>query len=190
MSLFNKVTAIVASGILVLNFATIPTAHAQLPVLVPTPSPDLVRGGNLWTITAFNDASPVHTQMATQGICFEFIGVVGTHFRYRWYSTTFPDWNGIASQEGDQVFMHGDYAKDVGHDGIHWAIDTSKAGSGHWTEWREDGGFGNTIVFANAVFQRAGICRTPIPVPLPYVPNQYTIDGILIENPMGIEVKD
>src|SRR5882672_3603850 len=81
MSLLNKVTAIVASGILVLNFATIPTAHAQLPVLVPTPSPDLVRGGNLWTITAFNDASPVHTQMATQGICFEFIGVVGTHFR-------------------------------------------------------------------------------------------------------------
>ena len=43
MSLLNKVTAIVASGILVLNFATIPTAHAQLPALVPTPTVRCVR---------------------------------------------------------------------------------------------------------------------------------------------------
>lgn len=186
---YNKIKMIAASAVLAL-LATIASAQAQI-LPAPTPSPDLVKGGNLWSITAFNDASPVHTQMATQGICFEFIGVVGTHVRYRWFSTTFPDWNGIASQEGDQVFMHGDYAHDVGHDGIHWAIDTARTGSGHWTEWREDGGFGNTIVFANATFQRTGICRTPIPgTPLPFVPNQYSADGQLIENPMGIVEKE
>ncbi len=84
----------------------------------PTDDPDLTTGGNRWTITAYNDASPVHDQWATQGICFRFIGTVGTHNRYEWWSDTFPDWNGIATQEGDEIFMHGDYANDVGHDGI------------------------------------------------------------------------
>jgi hypothetical protein len=124
--------------------------------------------------------------MATQGICFSVIGVVGTHIRYRWFSTTFPDWNGIASQEGDQIFMHGDYARDIGHDGIQWSIDTFKTGSGHWTEWREDGGLGNTIVFANAVFQRVGQCQTPLPgTPLPILPPQFLPDGRVLENPLG-----
>jgi len=140
--------------------------------------------------TAFDDSSPVHTQLATQGICFDFIGVVGTHVRYRWYSTTFPDWNGIASQEGDQIFMHGDYDKDNGHDGFNWAIDTSKAGSGHWHEWREDGGFGITIGLGNAVFQRTGRCQTGTPgITLPVVPNQFASDGTLLENPIGMPTK-
>jgi hypothetical protein len=178
MILFNKVNAIAASAVLALSFAAVAPAQA--------PSPDLVNGGNLWSVTAFDDSSPVHLQLATQGICFDFIGVVGTHVRYRWYSTTFPDWNGIASQEGDQVFMHGDYDKDNGHDGFNWAIDTSKGGSGHWHEWREDGGFGITIGFGNAVFQRAGRCQTGTPgITLPVVPNQFASDGTLLENPIG-----
>jgi hypothetical protein len=127
----------------------------------PTDDPDLVTGGNRWTITAYNDASPVHAQLATQGLCFRFIGTVGTHNRYEWWSDTFPDWNGIASQEGDEVFMHGDYANDVGHDGMQWSIVTSSAkniGAGHWFEWRENGAFGNTIGFANALLTRVGRC--------------------------------
>jgi len=135
-----------ATGALALLALTLAaTATAQV-----LPSPQLVTGGNLWTVTAFDDSSPVHTQWATQGICFEYLGVFGTQIRYRWYSTTFPDWNGKATQEGDQVFMHGDYAKDVGHDGMEWSIVTNKAGSGHWFEWRENGGFGITIGFANS----------------------------------------
>lgn len=26
-----------------------------------------------------------------------------------WWSETFPDWNGIASQEGNEVVLHGDF---------------------------------------------------------------------------------
>ena len=148
------------------------------------PSPELTKGGSLWSITAYDDASPSHTQMATQNICFEFIGAVGTHYRYRWRSTTFPDWNGIASQEGDQVFMHGDYARDAGHDGIKWTIDTARSGSGHWTEWREDGGNGNTIVFANATLQRIGTCQVTTPVP-PFIPQPTYPDGTPQYDPIG-----
>ena len=187
MILLNKVSnALAASAFLALSFATTATAQFAAPPVV-APSPTLVNGGNLWTITAFDDASPVHTQMATQEICFEFIGVVGTHLRYRWRSTTFPDWNGFASQEGDQVFMHGDYAQNVGHDGIKWSIDTSRTGADHWTEWRETGFFGTTIVFANATFQRTGrtcLVTGPGLIP-PYVPPQYGTDGKLVENPLG-----
>src|SRR6478672_10890085 len=152
MTNFSRLS-MASCALALLAFAFTTTAAAQA-----LPSPQLVNGGNLWTITAFDDSSPVHTQWATQSICFEFIGVVGTHTRYRWRSTTFPDWNGKATQEGDQVFMHGDYAKDVGHDGMEWSIVTNKNGSGHWFEWREDGGFGTTIGFANAEWQRIGTC--------------------------------
>jgi hypothetical protein len=70
----------------------------------------------------------------------------------------------MATQEGDEITMHGDYAEDVGHDGMKWEIVTASAknqGSGHWWEWREDGNFGNTIGFGNASLQRVGSCRVP-----------------------------
>ena len=182
MKSLNRVTqAIAASAVLALIFAA--TANAQPAV----PSPELTRGGNLWSITAYDDASPVHTTLATQGICFQFIGVVGTQNRYRWRSTTFPDWNGIASQEGDQVFMHGDYAQNVGHDGIMWAIDTNKSGSGHWTEWRENASFGNTIVFANTTLLRTGTCPSTT-VPLPFIAPPYFPDGTPQIDPLGRSV--
>lgn len=131
------------------------SAHAQVY------SPDLVKDGNRWTITFYNDAAPAHDQWATQGICFRYLGTVGTHQRYVWWSDTYPDWNGMATQEGDEITMHGDYAKDVGHDGMKWDIVTSSPknlGAGHWWEWRENGGFGNTIGFGNARLQRVGAC--------------------------------
>jgi hypothetical protein len=165
------------------------SAYAQFVIpLAPTDHPDLVTGGNRWTITAYNDASPNHDQWATQGICFRFIGTVGTHNRYQWWSDTFPDWNGIATQEGDEIFMHGDYANDVGHDGMKWSVVTSSyrnIGAGHWFEWREDGGYGRTIGFANALLNRVGYCRLTIDeaklLPLPY--DYFT--GRQMESPFG-----
>jgi len=177
----NTINALGASALFALAFTTIAGAQA------PLPSPQLVNGGNLWTITAFDDASPVHTQLATQGICFEFVGVVGTQTRYRWRSTTFPDWNGRATQEGDQIFMHGDYAKDVGHDGMEWQIASNRSGAGHWFEWREDGGYGITIGFANAEWQRVGAC--PVTGVIPVVPVQFATDGKVVENPFSLPAR-
>jgi hypothetical protein len=133
----------------------------------PPHEPDLISDGNRWTITAYDDSSPVHTQWATQGICFFPDAIVGTHQRYIWVSDTYPDWNGRATQEGDQIFMHGDFqwpygvTKDGGHDGMEWEIVTASranGGAGHWKEWVEDGGFGLTIGFANASLKRVGKC--------------------------------
>ena len=129
----------------------------------PPHLPDLVQGGNRWTITAYDDSSTIHNQWATQGICFYYAGTRGTQQLYRWVSDTFPDWNGRAVQEGDQIFMHGDYANDVGHDGMQWDVVTSSPkneGYGHWQEWREDGKLGRTIGFANAKLARVGQCKT------------------------------
>jgi hypothetical protein len=123
--------------------------------------PNLVSAGNRWTITAYNDASPTHDQQATQEICFRFIGTVGTHQRYEWWSTTFPDWNGNATQEGDQVMMHGDWADDRGHNTMQWELVTASRkdiGAGHWVEWIEDGKFGQTTGFLNALLTRVGSC--------------------------------
>jgi len=155
-------------------------AHAQ--------QPDLVTVGNRWTITAFNDESPNHDQWATQGICFRSLGMFGTHQRYEWWSDTFPDWNGIASQEGNEVVMHGDYANDVGHDSVMFNVVTStprNIGAGHWVEWREDGKLGRTIGFANALLNRVGRCQITADeaklLPLPV--DAY---GKQIDSPFGI----
>src|SRR3954454_6640587 len=172
--------AIGAPALLAITFAV--TASAQV-----LPSPQLVNGGNLWTITGFDCSSPFHSQWATQGICFDFVGVFGTQVRYRWRSTTFPDWNGRATQEGDQIFMHGDYAKDVGHDGMEWQIASNRSGAGHWFEWREDGGYGITIGFANAEWQRVGAC--PVTGVIPVVPVQFATDGKVVENPFSLPAR-
>jgi hypothetical protein len=133
----------------------------------PPHYPDLVSDGNRWIITAYDDSSPVHTEWATQGICFYPVAFVGTHQRYVWVSDTYPDWNGRASQEGDQVFMYGDFRwpygqeRDRGHDGIEWEITTESrinGGTGHWKEWIEDGRAGVTVGFANAKLRRVGKC--------------------------------
>jgi len=133
--------------------------------------PNVNTSGNYWSITAFDDSATTHTQWATQNICFILLGNTGTHMHGIWYSTTFYDWNGRWRQEGDQVFMTGDYAGDiqgnaVGHDGIQWEIVTASAkneGFGHWQEWREDTQYGLTIGFANAKLSRIGRCPFSIP---------------------------
>ena len=149
--------------------------------------PDLVLDGNRWTITFYNDASPNHDQWATQGICFRYAGIAGTQQRYVWWSDTYPDWNGMATQEGDEITMHGDYAKDVGHDGMKWDVVTSSPknlGAGHWWEWREDGGFGNTIGFGNARLERVGSCRVRFEE-TPYLKLPLDETGKEMETPMG-----
>lgn len=144
--------------------------------------PNVVVNGGLWAITAYDDSSVNHTQWATQNICFLLGPPVGTHMSGVWFSTTFFDWNGRWRQEGDQVFMTGDYAGDVtgnavGHDSIEWEIVTvgrPNEGFGHWREWREDGNFGNTIGFANAKLKRIGAC----PQTLPATPVPPTVEEI------------
>lgn len=146
-------------------FALAGAAQAQ-------PKPDVVTYGNMWTITAYNDATTNHAKLATQTLCFYSTGMVGTQLSGVWYSTTFYDWNGTWRQEGDQVFMTGDYAGDingnaVGHDGMQWELVTvEKAGEGfgHWHEWRENGSTGNVIVYANAKLKRSGNCTFQPPV--------------------------
>lgn len=133
---------------------------------VPPHLPDLVNLGNEWAITFYQDNAPGQNQWATQRICFFFAGVSGTHQLYRWVSTSYPDWNGRATQEGDQIFMHGDFQfpfgkVDVGHDGMQWEIATSSPrnmGTGHWHEWIEDGSLGLTVGWGNLKFERIGQC--------------------------------
>ena len=131
------------------------------------PKPNVVDNGNRWLITYYNDCDPVHSQWATQGICYlpyqrcSECGITGA-----WYSDTFPDWNGRYMQEGDHIAMHGDYAQNVGHDGmiidLFAGTSPKDEGAGHWTEWREAPGFyGLTIGFGNTRIRRVGKCELP-----------------------------
>jgi hypothetical protein len=125
--------------------------------------PGLTNEGNRWTITFYDDSSPTHAQWATQGLCFYDQGNFGTQRRYIWVSDTYPDWNGRAVQEGDQIFMHGDFQypwgrANGGHDGMEWQIHSLREGAGHWKEWVENSSVGTTIGFGNAKFVRTGKC--------------------------------
>jgi hypothetical protein len=129
------------------------------------PRPNVFDGGNRWLITGYYDASPVHQQAATQGICYLPYIQNGTHISGVWYSDTFPGWSGRYSQEGDLVLMHGNWGNDIGSDGMF--IDLTEGtsprdvGGGQWTEWLNGGQNGFTIAFGNARLRRVGKCRIP-----------------------------
>jgi hypothetical protein len=133
----------------------------------PGPRPNVFDGGNRWLITYYNDCDVAHTQWATQGVCFlpyKSCGACG--IQGAWYSDTFPDWNGRYMQEGDRIVMHGDYANNVGHDGMFIDLFAGTSprdeGAGQWTEWREQPGFfGTTIGFGNTRLRRVGKCQVP-----------------------------
>jgi len=173
----------------------------SLPALaLPPHKPDLVTTGNLWLVRAYNDASPNHDYLIEQKICFFPTGVVGTHQRYEWVSLTFPDWNGIATQEGDQVFMHGDFTlffpthPIAGHDSMQWELvtdDKKTIGAGHWQLWVDLGKFGTNLGFTNIIYARLGKCDFPTSndalnygLNLPYPSDA---NGNIQTNPMGID---
>jgi hypothetical protein len=133
----------------------------------PPHRPDLTTNGNMWRVSAFLDATPGHAFIGQQDICFFPAGVVGTHQRYVWVSLAFPNWNGRATQEGDQIFMHGDFiiptpaAKIDGHDSSQWELvgfDDKAFGAGHWKFWAEFGVFGTTLAYTNVSLNRIGKC--------------------------------
>ena len=128
----------------------------------PPYQPDFVKHGNKWSFKAYDDASPAHTQLvAAQDICFEYNGTSGNHQLYTWYSETFAGWSGRAVQEGDQIFIHGDFANGAGHSSIQ--LDTLVAptiygSAGTWQEWRHDSKNGSTVSFAKTRALREGNC--------------------------------
>lgn len=140
----------------------------------PNHDPNVYDGGNLWSITFHNDDSVTHTQWATQRICFMpyTSPTLGrTHLRGRWYSTTFPDWNGHYSQEGDSVKLVGNFWNGRGNDSIRFDIVTSgpntslahrhhSLATGHWDEWQDDGFLGVVFGWGNTILERIGRCKS------------------------------
>ncbi len=137
----------------ILSVALISLLFSSVLLAQPPYSADLVQGGNKWLLDAYDDTDPDHTFINTVGLCFKYAGTHGSHQRYTWYSDTFKGWQGTASQEGDQIFLHGVYANGEGRDAIQLRIiiNTPRSGSvGHWQEWRDNNGYGEIIGFANA----------------------------------------
>lgn len=129
----------------------------------PRHDPNVFDGGNLWSITFYNDSATTHTQWATQHICFLPYSVVGTHIRGKWYSTSYPNWHGHYSQEGDSVKMVGNFWNGRGNDGMSFDIVTNSRrnmAAGHWTEWGDNGRFGPVYGFGNTKLERIGNCFT------------------------------
>jgi hypothetical protein len=128
--------------------------------------PDLVSKGNLWRFTNYNDASFDHNTIFSEPICFEYDSVIGSHLRYRWYVQNFPQINGIASQEGDQITMTGEYpffntGKYAYQKSYQFELATQEAksmGTGHSQILFRSGDrqFG---LFMNLLARRAGKCE-------------------------------
>jgi hypothetical protein len=135
------------------------------------PKPNVFDGGDRWLITYYDDCDAVHTQWATQGICFlpyKPCGACG--IRGVWYSDTFgPGWRGGYMQEGDRLLMHGNWdwpsKKFVGSDGmvidLFGGTSPRDEGAGQWTEWFNNPAFGTPDFYGNARLRRVGKCHLP-----------------------------
>ena len=129
----------------------------------PPHNPNLYEPMNVWEMTSYLDRSSKHQQKIVQQICFTAPSLAAdTHWAYDWYSS-FKDWSGKARQEGDQIFMHGDYSENNGHTSLQWEIVTQSKnrehqtkGFGHCADWQNNkvGSLGNTMIFANVKFVR------------------------------------
>lgn len=165
----------------------------------PRHDPNVFDGGNLWTITYYHDTSTVHSQWATQRICFlpyAAPGVGQTNIYGRWYSTSYPNWHGHYQQEGDTVKMVGNFWDGRGNDSMLWDIVTSSRaniGAGHWLEWGDNGMSGPVYGMGNTLFQRVGKCRNLIDAQdaspeaklvLPEIKARYLTSGKEAEFPM------
>jgi hypothetical protein len=134
---FMVVVNLMAAGLIVAS-----SVAAQ-----PLNKPDLLDGGNAWQVLPYWDASFVHTKAApSHEICFVKRAIVGSQLRYIWYSYPFRGWIGRAAQEGDQVFMYGDfYPRKNLHYTMQWELVTylpkdaniKDEGFGHWQLWSE-----------------------------------------------------
>ena len=139
---------------------------APLTFASPPYHPDFVSGGNKWSFRSYDDASVDQTQLVSaQTICFEYDGVSGNHQRYTWYSETFPGWSGKAVQEGDLLYMYGDFAGGLGHSSLQMETLVSPpiyGSSGTWQEWRQNVSGGvttsTTVSFAKTRSLREGNC--------------------------------
>jgi hypothetical protein len=128
------------------------------------PRPNVYNDGNRWHITFFNDPTTIHQQWATQTLCFLPYSIVGTSIQGKWYSTTYPDWNGLYYQEGDEVKMTGDFWHDTGHDHMtlfHTTVEPKGMAFKDWTEWGEDDDYGFIFGWGNARLIRDGYCWLP-----------------------------
>ena len=160
-----------------MNRKTIATAMTLIFVTatasaVPPHEPNLVDGGNLWLMNAYDDTHPQHKQIFREEICFKFVGNVGTHTRYAWQSLTYPAFKGMASQEGDHFVMYGDFSSQgngVYHDA--WLLELTTESyrdlaAGHWTMWREDGNYGTPLYVANVTLERQANSQCGISAPV------------------------
>lgn len=120
-------------------------------------------GGTLYSITFYDDTANNHTQWATQNICFVQGPVQGSNTTGLWYSTTYNRWIGLWRQEGDQIFMIGDFWTGRGKDAMQVELVTTKdEGFGHWNEWVEDGMYGNWVAKGNTRIAKIGVCHSPL----------------------------
>ncbi|MCP4155668.1 MAG: hypothetical protein GY757_48535 [bacterium] len=165
--------------------------------VLASPKPNVYKDGNKWEITFYDDSSDKHNQWATQEICFLKYHKKGTGIEGVWYSTSYPDWNGLYYQEGDEVKMTGDFANDTGHSHmtlIHTTYDWLKKGIKgmafkDWTEWWEDGSYGKIIGWGNAKMERVGYCKHKSKIKVDVnslsssLPERLTVDGDIAVSP-------
>jgi len=152
-----KLTKLAASAI---TFSLLSLSQSLFAAALYTPNP--VTGGNAWDGTFYLDNTTTHAAIITHSFCFFPAGTNGTHQEFYWVSTTFPDWNGYGAQEGDQLFMYGDFGANSGHDGAQWEIVSDSprnTGGGHWHEWVENKTTGAPHIFTSMKFQRVGKCK-------------------------------
>jgi hypothetical protein len=116
--------------------------------------------GTLYSITFYDDTSTTHTQWATQQICVVQGPPQGSNATGLWYSTSYYRWIGRWRQEGDQIFMTGDFWSGPGNDAIQLELVTTRDEAyGHWDEWIEDGSYGGWLGKGNTKVAKLGACN-------------------------------
>ncbi len=115
-----------------------------------------IREGELWKMEVFIDSQLPHPFLGQlETICFVYDGLYSppdpSQDKYKWCDVASPSfgWAGVATKEGDQVFMHNDQGKF--YNGAQWELTSKDEGAGHWRLWEN-----NFFFDLNVIFTRIG----------------------------------
>ena len=108
--------------------------------------------GQSWGFELHNDAKLIHPHVYSGELCLQyqssFQNPLPSQDEYKW---CLFNWSGVATKEGDQVFMHSNDPNNQLFSGIQWSLSSKDEGAGHWRYWQQPSGL---MLDMNAIFTR------------------------------------
>ncbi|MCP4700734.1 MAG: hypothetical protein GY862_28350 [Gammaproteobacteria bacterium] len=155
---YHSIQGISAALTLLAMLALPYNAAAGPPLHLPHLADESGKKGTLWDVDVFHDPYVTQHYLVSAQVCFQYAGQytnpeppvppVSTQDKYNW---CLFGMKGVATKEGDQIFMHNDRGGRAANDAVQWELSSPDEGAGHWRYWANDLIFDLNVTFTRTL---------------------------------------